>query len=670
MKKILVFTLLIALVTGSVFAEEKNAKEKVLELDPIVVTPSAFEERALDYPGSVSVITRKDIEESNAKYVYELLRMQPGIFVNDYTHVGKTVKVDLRGFGYTDGSNVLVLLDGRRLNEIDISGVDWAKIPIENVERIEIVRGAGSVLYGDNAAAGVVNIITRKGDGKSTIMAGYEGGSYRYYDFYGTVQGSHDFMRWNFFVKHEKTDGYRNNGDYEGYDYTADVTIFPADYLSMNFSAGYHKDWYGLPAGLQRWEIDDLGRRGSTTPEDRAKTETTYLMASPKLTFDVGGLENSVMLDAWGRKRRNNSTMSDGMGGLSFDHSQIDSAGGSLKYRMDMSRDRVKNSLNVGCDIFTAKNRLLTETPAWGTFNQLAIIKNTFGVFVSDKIIIADRFIAEGGFRQQWVKYVFNPLSEATPYASRKPEETAFDIGAEFKYNEGGALYARFSRSFVFPATDQFYSRWPWVGGLNVGLEHQTGNTWEIGIKEHNFRLLQVDAGIYLMNVENELFLDPTVTALGTNSNYDKTGRKGVELTVRSELNDQVDMFLSYTYTNAYFVGGMFAGNAIPMVPRHKINWGILLKLFDWLEFNFYSEAVGPRYTINDTRNQMAKLAGYMNCNAKLTLSYKGAEAFFGLNNVFNQKYSDIAVSNPLGTVIDYFPAPEINYTFGVSYKF
>ena len=87
-----------------------------------------------------------------------------GVVVRDFYGTGKTASVDIRGFGETAPLNVLVLVDGRRVNEIDLSGTDWTQIPIDQIERIEIVRGAGSVLYGDNAVGGVINIITKKPD--------------------------------------------------------------------------------------------------------------------------------------------------------------------------------------------------------------------------------------------------------------------------------------------------------------------------------------------------------------------------------------------------------------------------------------------------------------------------------------------------------------------------
>jgi len=130
------------------------AQEKEVTLDEVVVTATRDEEEIRKIPASVTVITKEEIEQSNAQTTVDLMRDKAGVVVSDYIGNGKTATVDIRGFGETGPLNTLVLIDGRRVNEIDLSGVDWTQIPVDQIERIEIVRGSGSVLYGDNAAEG------------------------------------------------------------------------------------------------------------------------------------------------------------------------------------------------------------------------------------------------------------------------------------------------------------------------------------------------------------------------------------------------------------------------------------------------------------------------------------------------------------------------------------
>ena len=138
------------------------AQEKEVTLEEVVVTATRDAEEIRKIPANVTVITKEEIEQTHARTVVDVLRDKVDVVVTDFYGNGKSSAVDIRGFGETGPLNTLVLVDGRRVNEIDLSGVDWSQIPLDQVERIEIVRGAGSVLYGDNAVGGVINIITKK----------------------------------------------------------------------------------------------------------------------------------------------------------------------------------------------------------------------------------------------------------------------------------------------------------------------------------------------------------------------------------------------------------------------------------------------------------------------------------------------------------------------------
>src|SRR5689334_8648955 len=130
--------------------------------DSVVVNATRFPEGARRLPASVTVINADDIKKSAARTLPELLTEQVGITQKDfYGNNAAVTSIDLRGFGITGAQNTLVLLDGRRVSDIDLQSVQWAAIPLSGIERIEVIRGAGAVLYGDGASAGVVNIVTR-----------------------------------------------------------------------------------------------------------------------------------------------------------------------------------------------------------------------------------------------------------------------------------------------------------------------------------------------------------------------------------------------------------------------------------------------------------------------------------------------------------------------------
>jgi iron complex outermembrane recepter protein len=151
-----------------------------VRLDPVVVSAGRVEQRLQDVPANVTVITREDIERSPARTVDDLLRQIPGfsLFRRSSSLVAQptTQGVSLRGIGPSGVSRTLVLLDDVPLNDPFGGWVYWSRVPLESIERIEVVRGGGSALYGNYALGGVINIITRKRQG-TAIQGKLDGGT-------------------------------------------------------------------------------------------------------------------------------------------------------------------------------------------------------------------------------------------------------------------------------------------------------------------------------------------------------------------------------------------------------------------------------------------------------------------------------------------------------------
>ncbi|MBM4308851.1 MAG: TonB-dependent receptor, partial [Deltaproteobacteria bacterium] len=154
-----------------------SAQEKEIILEKIVVTATRIETPVEEIASSVTVISSQEVERKKKAYVLDLLREAPGINVARTGGPGKETAVFIRG---ANSEHTLVLIDGVEVNDSMSPGrsFDFANLTVDNVERIEILRGPQSTLYGSDAIGGVINIITKKGEGKPKFSLSAEGGSF------------------------------------------------------------------------------------------------------------------------------------------------------------------------------------------------------------------------------------------------------------------------------------------------------------------------------------------------------------------------------------------------------------------------------------------------------------------------------------------------------------
>ena len=204
MKKSFILTLALCAASSFTYADSDD------ELQTIYITSQRTAEPVIEKVVGVNVITQEDILLSGAATLSEVLRGKAGISITDYYGDGGEAIIDLRGFGSTAGSNVLILVDGRRLNNPDIDGPNLNSISINNIKRIEIIKGSAGSLYGDQAVGGVVNIITEEVDGFSADLTSYLG-SYNRRGYSGNITEKDDNNYLKVFFEKIKSDNYRDN---------------------------------------------------------------------------------------------------------------------------------------------------------------------------------------------------------------------------------------------------------------------------------------------------------------------------------------------------------------------------------------------------------------------------------------------------------------------------
>ncbi|MEA3465890.1 MAG: TonB-dependent receptor [Thermodesulfobacteriota bacterium] len=202
--KRLMWVCLLLCCSGTLWAAEQGVEK----IDDVVVTATRTSTDLQHIGGtSLTLITAEEIEARHLTSVVDILNTVPGLQISSTGGLGTTSKIYMRG---ADSKNTLLIIDGVSANDPSDPnrGADFSNITLDNVERIEVVRGAMSVLYGSNATAGVINIITKSGAEKIHGYAGAETGSYNTYKVYGGLNGSEGISDFSLSVSSLSSDGY------------------------------------------------------------------------------------------------------------------------------------------------------------------------------------------------------------------------------------------------------------------------------------------------------------------------------------------------------------------------------------------------------------------------------------------------------------------------------
>ncbi|MGA2774802.1 MAG: TonB-dependent receptor [Candidatus Omnitrophota bacterium] len=669
---------LLAVLSYSALLAETGSDE--INLQKIVVTPYGYSEVLSKTPSSVSVITPADIRNSNAEETVDMFRSIPGLTVRDLYGNGTKVAVDIHGFGEQAALNVLVLVDGRRVNDVDLSGVDWKQIPLDQVERIEIIRGgAAAVLYGDNASSGVINIITKKGEGKPKVNLKVEYGSYdknaQKLSLGGSIDNKFSYL---FNLGRDATNGYRNNTFDKNNDFASNLEYKFNDIFSTHFNSGFHAATFGLPGALFQNDIDEHGRSYARYANDHVNNKDYYFVTGVD-SKPIGWGDFNVDF-SYRIKDTDSYFLSSG---LYTERNKIETFGVTPKY-------------TLGHDIFDRENKLLAGFDYYRSFynsdqfnqandsdiiNFTNICKTSLAGYLQDEFSIFKQLVLTGGYRYEIARYGFSyhdnywgsPDQDTKLYAKMN----AFNTGLIYNYNGDSSVFFNAGKSFRFPEVDEFtYLDSSWHTQLNTELQPQSAINYQLGLRQKFSERFKASISLFRMNVKDELYFNGDPLGNNRNGNYDKTVHQGFEFSLDAKLNTDINLYGNYTFTNAYFDGGQYDNNAIPMVPQHKGSVGLRWALPGNFMLNLTGTYVGQRYFLNDQANAYSRLNGYMIADTNLSWRHKDLTVTFGINNLFDKQYSEFAgilSSFSSGHTIGdkfYYPNPGRNFSLKIDYTF
>jgi iron complex outermembrane recepter protein len=618
---------------------------------------------------SATVITAEEIAHSPAQALPEIIAQVPGVQLTTlYGGVnGAGTTVDVRGFGAFATNNTLVLVNGRRLNDVDKAGVDLSTIPLNSIERIEITRGnSGAVLYGDNAVGGVVNIVTKTGVGGPPVSIRGEAGVGSFNQRMAAVSAATNYGPWStsFYGNAIKSDGYRVNNALDQRNGVGNVNYTTPDLTAFLTLSGDDQK-LGLPGGRfvqPSIGLDELAtdRKGTGTPFDYANKQganaaagfTKSLWNGAELIVDGGVRDKKQQLGFFGTNP-----------GSSFASTYVDASllTWSITPRLSVKNTifGIPSSILTGIDYYDAtfhqdRGAFKGLTP----FHRYDLAQQTLAGYWQQSIGLLPTTDFSYGARVQNTNLTARDRFDGTaPFAfgtgafplDSNETQYALHVGLEHRFNNVFTVFGRAARAFRTPDVDERVSSGPSFDPFftplaqNFKLKTQTSHDVEGGfrIKAGAF---QMQSSIYNMDLENEIHFNPV---LFYNVNLDPTRRYGSETSASLRVSDTVLLRGGVAYTRAVFREGQFAGNDVPLVSRYTASGGVTWNIWqNYLVFDATVRAWSERIMDNDQANTQRRIPADATVDLKLSGAYEHFFWSLSVNNLFDAQYYDYAIAS------------------------
>ncbi len=652
---IVIIGLVLFMTAGMVTAAEAEANDTMEE---VVVTATRTEQKVEKIPAQVTVITAKEIQKSGANSVPDVLKSVTGVVVTDLYGNGNNQTVDIGGFGETADRHVAIVIDGRRVNSMDLSGTRWATIPVDNIERIEILHGSGAVLYGDNALGGVINIITKRPEEGLSGKGEYGFGNLGTNKLNGYVNaGSESFGAYLGFDLF-KTNGYRDRSAANRNSVRGMFSYDTDDLLSLSLELSATDAEYQLPGHLTAVEVAE-DRTQSVFPNDEGKDEDSAYTLGLEKDWGANGIF-SVNLSY--RDQDRESDIASWSSYMTFD---IDTVGLTPKYVLEQDLGGRYNRLTVGVDYYDTDYEAYRGAFKGDRTNLYRHSKSTLSGYVQDEYNLTDPLLLNLGVRYEQPEIELKadvPPNPATKETFDDPE-WAWNLGLAYAFSPGSKLYGRVYRSFRYPVVDEFTSYF--TGITNTNLTQETSLGYEAGLRYSATNKLILDVRGFLINLEDEIAYNG---ATFQNENLDETRHAGVEGNVRVMPVQYLALYGGAGYMDATFTDGPNNGKNIPLVPEWKANVGLELTL--GVLFRIQYNYVGERFLGGDFDNDQKPLDSFETVDVYTSYQYQIAEFFISAKNIFNEKYNDYGFDGSPWVPNGYYPMPEMTYIAGVNLTF
>lgn len=651
------------LLSNASFSYAQNAQSTV------IVSGSRFEENLNEVPANVQVITREEIAESTSNNIPDILSQIGGLNVRNTNggqlNLGATI--DMGGYGVTANSTTLILVNGQKINPIDSSSVSWESIPLDSINRIEILHGGASVQYGNGAIGGVINIITNGGKRDlNQVSTSY--GSFNTLVNNAIFRNTLEQTTLQLSANTSNSNGWRQNSSANAYAFDAKVTqalggknnvyadVFysysnqqnpggvvgqvgqgnPQSAKFNNIGSGTGANNTGIRAGLAKelgstfnLEVDGFySNKNTFFNQPYYSTEASgigdYPYISPSFTKFQGWQGNFT-------PRIKGDFGSFGTSILGYEFNKA-SQSSSNTYSAVMNQ--------TAANVYPPGPWGVASLPLQGAAN--ASLYNQ-SVYFIQKLPITNGIEVNGGYRYQTQSATASgtDIWNGAANDSQTYSANAGDVALNFRYLEGQRIYIKWNQSYRFPNVDEF---WGWSkngGGSTFGgiLKPQTAQTYELG---GNWQVLKsnLTASIFSSVSQNEIMYNPS-TFINSNSPYE-INRNGVIFNALTALTPQLSVGAGGTVQHAFYASGPYQNQSIPQVPNLLLNARATYTLTsNWSVGGVVNYVGNQHYDASPVYyNSLATMPSYTVADIYTNYKFGNWDARLTIKNVGNVQYS------------------------------
>jgi vitamin B12 transporter len=611
-KKVLCFVLALTILPFNVYSQEEPEKEKVSTSSiqhEVVVTATRLETPAKEIASSVTVITRERLEQSKKATIIEALQEVLGVSIVQNGPPGAAASVFLRG---ANSEHTLILMDGVELNDpISPSrSFDLAHLTLDNIERIEILRGPQSTLYGSDALGGVVHIITKKGQGKPNFSLSSVAGSYGTIITSGGINGSTERMHYSLGTSYFRSDGfsaasanYEGNEEKDGY---RNLSLWGR--LGFRLFDNLDVDLILRTLNTQT-DIDNVGGAQGDDPNNVQdynalfiKTQIRNLMFNNRWELKLG-----LSLVDYDRQHENPTD----------EAHLLDSENGFFNFTLGIDYQQEQGESEYNSD------------GIWGPFSSIFPSRRAHvtGFYLQDQIRLADRFFATLGLR----------LDDHSQFGSSVTYRLAPAFFIEATQTKFRATYGT---AFKSPSLYQLYAPGTFLGPIgNTELNPEKSIGWDIGVEQQLLDGKVLLAVTYFYNDYKDLI---NFDFLQGYINIGKAESKGAEILIQARPFD--DMSFNATYTRTEAKDKDTDANLLRR-PKQKFSANLNYNFQKKANINLTFIRIGEQDDMDFSAWPSTRLTlpGYSLLNAAVSFNFTSSfQIFCRLDNILNKEYEMI----------------------------